>query len=353
MSFFKDLIKGLPASSSIASAGTSSSEFEGYINTGSYTLNAALSGSIFGGMPNNKITAFCGDPATGKTFFALGIMKQWQIDNPKGSVIYFDTESATTNKMMESQGVDLDRTVKVEPETIEQFRQTALQMLDRYAEAPEKGRPPMLMVLDSLGNMSSSKEMADIRDSKDTRDMTKAGLLKGTFRVLRLQLAKHNVAMIVNNHVYANVGNPYGPPKIISGGSGLIYVSDSIALLSKSKDKDKDKNIIGSIVKVKMYKSRLSKENCEAEVRIAYAGGLDRYHGLLDLSVEAGLVEHSAGKYLFPGWKDQVKAAKINENPGLYFTDEFLKKLDDEYIKPTFSYGVATPKPEPEEEEAA
>lgn len=337
MSFFRTLIKDLPAMTTIASDGLSSSEFDGYVNTGSYTLNAALSGSLFGGMPNNKITVFAGDPATGKTFFVLGVIKQWLEDNPNGGVIYFDTESAVTNQMLSERGIDLTRLVKSEPETIEQFRQTALQILDRYDETPQKSRQPLLMVLDSLGNLSSAKEVEDIRAEKDTRDMTKAGLIRGTFRVLRLRLAKLNVPMIVTNHVYAVVG-AYVPTKALSGGSGLIYVSDSIAMLSKSKDRDKDKNIIGTIVKAKMFKSRLSRENSEVDVRISYAGGLDKYYGLLEMAVEAGMVQHSGGKYTFPNQKP-VFAGKIQESPESFFTDDFLQELNDKYVRPNFSYG--------------
>lgn len=285
------------------------------------------------------------------TFFVMGVIKQWLEDNPDGGVIYFDTESAVTNQMLSERGIDLTRIVKSEPETIEQFRQTALQILDRYDETPQKTRQPMLMVLDSLGNLSSAKEVEDIRAEKDTRDMTKAGLIRGTFRVLRLRLSKLNVPMICTNHVYAVVG-AYVPTKALSGGSGLIYVSDSIAMLSKSKDRDKEKNVVGSIVKVKMFKSRLSRENSEVEVRISYAGGLDKYYGLLELAVEAGLVQHSGGKYTFPNQKP-VFAGKIQEAPEKFFTEEFLTDLNDKYVRPQFSYGrgVATDVAAPTEDE--
>lgn len=353
MSFFRTLIKDLPAMTTIAADGLSSSEFDGYVNTGSYTLNAALSGSLFGGMPNNKITVFAGDPATGKTFFVLGVIKQWMEDNPDGGVIYFDTESAVTNQMLSERGIDLTRLVKSEPETIEQFRQTALQILDRYEETTQKkGRQPMLMVLDSLGNLSSAKEVEDIRSEKDTRDMTKAGLIRGTFRVLRLRLAKLNVPMIATNHVYNVIGS-YVPTKAMSGGSGLIYVSDSIAMLSKSKDRDKEKNIVGTIVKAKMFKSRLSRENSEVDVRISYSGGLDKYYGLLDMAVSAGMVEHSGGKYTFPNQKP-VFASKVQEAPEKFFTEAFLTELNDKYVRPQFSYGAGigvAPVPTDESEE--
>jgi len=275
------------------------------------------------------------------TFFVLGIVKQWLEDNPDGGVIYFDTESAVTNQMLSERGIDLTRLVKSEPETIEQFRQTALRILDRYEETSPKSRQPMLMVLDSLGNLSSAKEVDDIRAEKDTRDMTKAGLIRGTFRVLRLRLSKLNVPLICTNHVYAQI-SAYVPTKIPSGGAGLIYVSDSIAMLSKSKDRDKDKNIVGNIVKVKMYKSRLSRENSEVEVRISYSGGLDKYYGLLDMAAAAGLVQHTGGKYTFPNQKP-VFAAKIQEAPEKFFTEDFLTELNDKYVRPQFSYGAGLP----------
>lgn len=338
--FFKSLAKStLPAFTTLAVDGKSSSEFESYIDTGSFLLNAALGGSLFAGMPNNKITTFAGDPATGKTFFVLGIAKRWLDDNPNGGVIYFDTESAVTNQMLTAQGIDLKRVVKVEPETIEQFRQTALAILDQYAEVPDKERQPMMMILDSLGNMSSSKETSDIREESDKRDMTKPGLIRGTFRVLRLRLAKLAVPLIVTNHVYDQIG-AYVPTKIMSGGAGVVYVSDSVAMLSKAKDKDKDKQVIGTIVTVKMHKSRLSRENAMVKVRISYKGGLDRYYGLLEAAEEAKMITGSMGRYTFPGHPKSVKVVDISKSPELYFTAEFLKELDEKYIIPNFSYGL-------------
>lgn len=338
-SLFKALLKNVPASASLAVEGKSSAEFGKFIDTGSYTLNAALSGSLFGGMPDNKITVFAGESSTGKTYFIIGILKSWMEQNPKGVVVYFDTESAVTNQMLTDRGLDITRIIKVEPETIEQFRQSALAILDNYEES--KTTDPMIMVLDSLGNLSSVKEVQDVRDQKDTRDMTKAQLIRGTFRVLRLRLAKLSVPMIVSNHVYAVVG-AYVPTKAISGGSGLIYVSDSIAMLSKSKDKDKDKNVIGSIVTVKMFKSRLSRENTESECRISYAGGLDKYYGLIDMGIAAGLIKNTAGRLTFPGSEKAVFASKVAEAPEEFFTEEFLAQLDEKFVKPNFSYGSMT-----------
>ena len=144
--------------------------------------------------------------------------------------------------------------------------------------------------------------------------------------------------MLVTNHVYAVVG-AYVPTKALSGGSGLIYVSDSIAMLSKSKVRDKDKNIIGNDVTIKMYKSRLSRENNEVDVRILYTGGLDRHYGLLELAEAAGMITVAAGRYTFPNQTKSVTATKIAETPEAFFTPEFLQTLDETFVKPNFSYG--------------
>jgi RecA/RadA recombinase len=157
-------------------------------------------------VPNNKVTAFAGESATGKTFFVLGVVKRFLDDNPEGGVIYFDTEAAVTRQMMESRGVDTKRVVISEPDTIQKFRHTALQIIEKYSTQPEAKRKPMMMVLDSLGQLSSTKEMEDTAEGKETKDMTKSQILKATFRVLNLKLARIGVPLLVTNHVYDVVG---------------------------------------------------------------------------------------------------------------------------------------------------
>ena len=214
MDFLNNVVKTLD-NANILSEGGNSSEFSGTIDTGSYILNAAISGSIYGGVPDNKITAFAGESATGKTFFVLGILKQFLDANKEGGVIYFDTEAAVTKSMMEDRGIDSSRVAIVEPSSIEEFRTTATRILTSYLE--DKEQPPMMMVLDSLGMLSSNKELEDTESGKNARDMTKAQLLRGTFRVLSLKLAKAKVPLLVTNHVYDVVGS-YVPMKEISGG---------------------------------------------------------------------------------------------------------------------------------------
>ena len=332
--FFRTIVKNLnDENTTIASDGMASGEFGAIIDTGAYILNAALSGTIKGGIPNNKVLCFAGESATGKTFFALGVVKRFLTDNPSGGVFYFDTEAAVTKDMMEERGVDTSRVIISEPESVQQFRHNAIQILDNYIKSDEK--PPMLMVLDSLGQLSTSKELEDTAEGKETRDMTRAQVLKATFRVLTLKLAKAKVPLIVTNHVYEVVGS-YIPTKEMSGGSGLKYTASQIVFLSKKKDKD-GKDVIGNIIKCKMVKSRFTKENKEVEVKLTYDKGLNRYYGLLDLAIKYGIFKQVSTRIELPdGTKTFGKS--INNNPEKYFTPQILEKIDQAAIT-EYTYG--------------
>ena len=188
--FFRNLVEDMKdEDTNIMGDGLGAAEYSGTIDTGSYMLNAVLSGSLYGGVPNNKVTAFAGESATGKTFFVLGVAKQFLKDNPDGGIVYYDTEAAVTKQMMEERGVDTSRVIISEPDTIQKFRTHALKTIDAYSQTPEEKRPPMLFILDSLGLLSTEKELADSTEGKDVRDMTKSQLVKGTCRVLTLKLA--------------------------------------------------------------------------------------------------------------------------------------------------------------------
>ena len=334
--FFRNIVEQLrDDDTSIASDGHGAAEYSGCIDTGCYILNAVLSGSIYGGVPNNKITALAGETSTGKTFFVLSVVKSFLDTHKNGGVVYYDTEAAVTKSMMESRGIDTTRVIISEPDTIQKFRTHALKMLDAYEKTPEDSRPPMMFVLDSLGLLSTTKEMEDTAEGKETRDMTKAQVIKAAFRVLTLKLAKVKVPMIVTNHLYEIVGS-YIPTKEMGGGTGLKYAASSIAFLSKKKERDGDE-IIGNIVKVRMHKSRLSRENKDVEVLLRYDTGLDKYYGLLDLAEKYQIIKKVSTRYeLSDGRK--VFGKEIKENPEQYFTDEILAKLD-EAAKKEFSYG--------------
>jgi len=336
MNFLKELSNELGDIASIAEEGISSAQFSGYIDTGCYIFNAVLSGSLYGGLPNNKITAIAGEPATGKSFLALGIAKQFLDRDKKASVVYFDTEAAITKDMLEERDIDTSRVLIVEPDTIQTFRKKCLDVLDLYEKQKEDKRGPLLMVLDSLGMLSTTKEIEDTAEGKETRDMTKAQVIKATFRVLTLRLAKAKVPLIVTNHTYDAQGS-YVPTKVMSGGSGLKYSASSIVMLSKSKDRE-GTDVVGNFIKAKMEKSRLSKENKVATMKLNYKTGLDPYYGLLELGEKYSVFKKVATRYEMPDGS-KVFGKAINDNPEKYFTDEVMVKLEVAANK-EFTYGT-------------
>ena len=308
---------------------------ERYIDTGSYIFNGLVSGSIYGGVSSNKITAIAGESSTGKTFFSLAVVKNFLDSNPDGYCLYFDTEAAVNKGLLESRGIDMKRLVVVNVVTIEEFRSKALKAIDIYLKTNTEDRKPCMFVLDSLGMLSTEKEIRDALDDKQVRDMTKSQLVKGAFRMLTLKLGQANVPLIVTNHTYDVIG-AYVPTKEMGGGSGLKYAASTIIYLGKKKEKD-GKEVIGNIIKAKTHKSRLSKENKQVEIRLFFdERGLDRYYGLLELGEIGGLWKNVAGRYEMNGKK--IYAKQILANPEEYFTDDVMQALD-EIAQKEFSYG--------------
>lgn len=323
---------------SVADDGVTAGDISGWVDSGSYSLNALLSGDIFKGFPGNRIVVIGADPSTGKTFFALGAAKNFLESNPDGIVICFESESAITKEMLVERGIDTKRFGVVPVSTVQEFRTQALRIVDNYEKQPKESRQPLFFILDSLGMLSTEKEMVDSLEGKDTRDMTRAQLIKAAFRTLTLRLGKAGIPMIVTNHVYENVGGGPYASKVQAGGSGAVYASSTILTLSKAKERDSSSNeVIGAVVTVTATKSRLTKENSKVKCLIRYDGGLDRYYGLLELAEESGVFKKVSTRYeLEDGTK--VFGKTIIETPEKYFTQPVLEKIN-EYVKRKFRYG--------------
>ncbi len=335
--FLKDIIKETGNEyAGLVSDGIDSADVTSFIDTGSYSFNALLSGSIYGGMPGNKITAIAGEAATGKTFFALGICKAFLDKDPEAGIIYFESESAISKDMIESRGIDSKRMVIVPVATVQEFRSQSIKILDKYIEQSEKNRKPLMFVLDSLGMLSTTKEMEDTAAGKETRDMTRSQIVKSTFRVLTLKLGKANIPMIMTNHTYDVIGSMF-PQKEMGGGSGLKYAASSIIYLGKRKDKE-GTEVIGNIIHCKNYKSRLTKENALIDVRLTYKEGLDKYYGLLDLAIKHNIFKSVSTRIELPDGSKQY-AKTINNEPDKFFTKDVLAQID-EAAKKEFLYGA-------------
>ena len=318
--------------------GLDGADVNNFIDTGAYALNAILSGSIYGGLPANKITCLAGESSVGKTFFAMGICKFFLESNKKAVVVYFDTENAVTSDMFASRGMDPARIGVFPVATIEDFRTQALKIVTEVLSKPESERQPILMVLDSLGMLSTEKEMTDTVEGKNVRDMTRAQMIKGAFRVLTLKCGQAGIPLLLTNHTYMSMGSMY-PTKELGGGSGIKYAASTIVFLSKSKDKTED-GVVGNFIKCTNYKNRFVKENTQVETRLNYTSGLSKYYGLTDLAIKYNIFKKVSTRIELPDGS-KVFEKNIDDDPEKYYTKDILDKLDAE-IQKDFKYGQGT-----------
>ncbi len=334
--FLKDIIKITGNEyADLVSEGVAAGDVDNFVDTGSYVFNALLSGSLYGGLPANKITALAGESATGKTFFLMGMVKNFLDANPDAGVIYFESESAITKQMVIDRGIDPTRMVIMPVTTVQEFRTQAIKIADRFSQQDVDVKRPMMMCLDSLGMLSTTKEVEDTEAGKETRDMTRAQVLKAAFRVLTLKLGKAGIPMVVTNHTYDSMGSMF-PTKEMGGGSGLKYAASSIIFLSKRKEKE-GTDVVGNIIHCKNHKSRLTIENKMVDVRLSYSTGLDKYYGLIELAEKYEVFKKEGPRYLMPDGTKQYGKAVLGD-PEKYFTEEVMEKLEEAASK-EFKYG--------------
>lgn len=369
-----------------------------WIPTGYYILNAAFSGSIFGGIPNRRSIAFAGEQGSGKTFLALSIARNAQLMKDPYDIIIFDSEGSIDTEFVKKLGVDISRVRVQLVSTIEEFNHIAAQINKSFEETIAQGeKPPKIMIiLDSLGNLSTTKEMEDSTEGVNKRDMTKQQGIRKMFRVNGTKFAKHGIPFIVNNHVYAAIGSFFGGNEI-SGGGGLKYNASIIMELylskfddDESEEKAKKKNVdaikTGVVVNVKPTKQRFAKP-IRTKIYIPFYKepnpyiGLENFISWENCGVIRGklltekdylkltekeqaschsfktirLVKEGRGKnaieiekevtlYAFPKETARTLVLKSEgvEIPmkelwtSRVFTPEILKELDEKVIKPTF-----------------
>lgn len=334
MSFLKSALKNLKNEyASIVEDGLSTDN-TGFIDLGSYIMNAQVSGSIYNGIPSNKLTVIAGPSGVGKSFFALAAVKQFMIDYPEGEVAYFDSEAAFTQEMFESREIDTSRIAMIPVSTLDEFKFQCLRVLNDYEAIPEKDRPRLMLVLDSLGNLATVKEMNDATEGKSVQDMSRGRAIRSLFRVITLKMGKLNVPMVCTNHTYATM-DQYSP--MAMGGDGARYNCSVLLFLTKKKERDGERNVIGNIVHSHADKSRLTKEQTKVDTRIFFESGLDRYYGLVDLAVECGIWKKVSTKIELEDGRKFFQSV-IEKSPEKYFNKEVLDAID-KYCPTKFCYG--------------
>lgn len=333
--FLKSMIKTTGNSMASLVSDGNENDTTSFINTGSMVFNALISGSLYGGMPDNKILALAGESGVGKTFFALNFVFSFLKEKKDGVVMYFDTEGAVSSEMIVERGIPTNRIAIVPLSTVEQFRKQAFDIVDAYLKLPIEDRKPLMLVLDSLGLLASEKEVSDVAEGKEVADMTRAKKIRSLFRILTLKLAQAKIPLIITNHTYQTLS--LYSTKVMNGGEGLRFSASTIVFLSKKKEKDSNNNVVGNVIHCTTYKSRFTKENQQVDTLLMFDNGLSKYYGLLEIAEKYEIFKKVSTRYELPDGS-KVFGKEINENPEKYFTPEVMQKLELA-VKKEFCYG--------------
>ena len=260
------------------------SKIDEWISTGNYLLNAQLSGSLFGGIPNSRSVCFAGESGTGKTFLALNVCREAQ--KMGYNIIYCDSEAAVDEDTIKNFGVDPEKFRYQPVSTPSEVRHFVANMCDHLKTIKSKGAstPKIMLLLDSLGNLATTKERADAASGSEKRDMTKQQELRSLFRVITADLAEFKIPFVFTNHTYATIG-AYVPGQTISGGGGAIYNASIITLLSKAtlkegvEDNPMGVQKTGIVVTSKIAKNRFARP-IPVKFHISFYKGMNPFVGL-------------------------------------------------------------------------
>jgi len=312
-----------------------------WIDTGSYALNAIISGSLYGGIPMGRLTGFVGPESCGKTLMVNKIMANAQ--NKKGMhIAYFDTEGALDENTAKRLGCDTSKIKHVPSEVTEDCRNQIVKFLDIVIEKGLQGK--VLLAIDSLGNLITAQEKKKIQEGSDTPDMgNRAKALKSMMRAITHSAAKANCPVVFTNHIYDDPSQLHPTAiKKQAGGSGPLYMASVIVQMAKkaeraedSKNKDSNtettllsKGINGLTLRALTTKNRFVTPFLEIEMYLNFRTGLNKYSGLLEMAEGYGVLEKAGHRYVFNGetlgffkdWKD-------NEDVWLKILPELEKKL--------------------------
>jgi RecA/RadA recombinase len=256
-------------------------------------VNVALSGRFEGGLAPG-LTVFAGPSKHFKTAFALMLAKSYQDKYPQGVVLFYDSEFGSPQSYFDSFGIDTSRVLHTPITDIEQLKHDSMAQLSQI----ERGEHVMIIV-DSIGNLASKKEVEDALEGKSVADMTRAKQLKSLFRMVTPHLTIKDIPMIVVNHTYKEQG--MFPKDVVSGGTGVYYSADNIFIIGRQQEKD-GQELTGYKFIINVEKSRFVREKSKIPVEVGFESGISKWGGLLDVALESGhVVKPSNGWYSIKG----------------------------------------------------
>ena len=295
-------------------------------------VNVALSGKLDGGLTPG-ITVLAGPSKHFKTAFALLMAASHQQKYPEAVILFYDSEFGAPAGYFKSFGIDTDRVIHTPITDIEQLKHDMMSQINNI----ERGEH-VIIIVDSVGNLASKKEVEDALEGKSVADMTRAKQLKSLFRMSTPHLTIKDIPMVVVNHTYKEIG--MFPKDIVSGGTGIYYSADNIFIIGRQQEKDAD-GLTGYNFIINVEKSRFVREKSKIPVEVSFEGGISTWSGLLDVALESGHVVKPQN-----GWyqkKGEEKKYRLNDTYTKEFWMPILKDTSfQDWIKQNYAISTSS-----------
>jgi RecA/RadA recombinase len=282
------------------------------IQTSVPMMNVALSGSLEGGLTPG-LTVFAGPSKHFKTAFSLLLAKAYTDKYEDAVVLFYDSEFGSPQAYFDNFGIDTGRILHTPITDIEQLKFDIMSQVNSVERNDH-----VIIIVDSVGNLASKKEVDDALEGKSVADMTRAKQMKSLFRMVTPHLTIKDIPMVVVNHTYAEIG--LFPKQIVSGGTGIYYSADNIFIIGRQQEKD-GTEVVGYNFIVNVEKSRFVREKSKIPVEVTFEGGISKWSGLLDVALEGGFVIKPSN-----GWY-----SRVNKESGEVEDKKF--RIKDTYTK--------------------
>ena len=294
------------------------------IQTAVPMINVALSGKLDGGLTPG-LTVFAGPSKHFKTAFALLLAKSYMEKYEDAVVLFYDSEFGSPQSYFDSFGIDTSRVLHTPITDIEQLKHDAMAQLNNI----ERGERVMV-IIDSVGNLASRKEVEDALDGKSVADMSRAKQLKSLFRMVTPHLTLKDIHMVVVNHTYKEIG--LYPKDIVSGGTGVYYSADNIFIIGRQQEKE-GTDVVGYNFIINIEKSRYVREKSKIPVEVLFEGGISKWSGLLDVALEGGFVTKPSNGWYQRAGEDQKYRAKETYTKDFWLPILASKEFQEYIIK--------------------
>jgi RecA/RadA recombinase len=285
------------------------------IQTSVPALNVALSGKLEGGLTPG-LTIFAGPSKHFKTAFAMLLAKSFQTKYPDGVILFYDSEFGAPQSYFENFGIDTNKVIHTPITDIEQLKHDVMKQINEIERSDT-----VMIIVDSVGNLASKKEVDDALDGKSVADMTRAKQMKSLFRMITPHLTIKDIPMVVVNHTYMEIG--MFPKAIVSGGTGIYYSADNIFIIGRQQEKQ-GTEIVGYNFIINVEKSRFVREKSKIPIEVTFEGGISKWSGLLDMALESGHVVKPNN-----GWYQNAKEEKKYRLTDTYNKEFWMPILTD------------------------